>query len=229
MVDTYSHIDLYDIVKIDGNSNCIDCGSSNPSWASVNNGIIVCTVCCGEHRLLGNNISRIKSLILDQWSDLDIKMLKLGGNKSFQSLLDEYKVKSDLSIESKYNLVCTGYYRSILEKKTKGLDYKHIDKPNSLIGLQTLLPQAITPNESDKISSSRSSIPKLENKKSIFGKIFGYIEKAADKLTDKIKESGLDAKLTQFADKSADITEKTGNKLTEKSTDIYVRYKVIFT
>ncbi|XP_062542014.1 ARF GTPase-activating protein Git [Armigeres subalbatus] len=47
---------------------CGDCGSSDPSWASTNRGILLCADCCSIHRSLGRHISQVKSLRQGSWS-----------------------------------------------------------------------------------------------------------------------------------------------------------------
>lgn len=39
----------------------------DPSWASLNLGVLVCIECSGIHRNLGTHLSRIRSLDLDDW------------------------------------------------------------------------------------------------------------------------------------------------------------------
>jgi len=39
--------------KIIQNNNCADCGSPQPSWLSLNLGVIICLECSGFHRKLG--------------------------------------------------------------------------------------------------------------------------------------------------------------------------------
>ncbi|KAM7343301.1 ARF GTPase-activating protein GIT1 [Cochliomyia hominivorax] len=46
---------------------CGDCGASDPSWASINRGILLCSDCCSVHRSLGRHISIVKSLRQGTW------------------------------------------------------------------------------------------------------------------------------------------------------------------
>lgn len=55
------------IRSIKGNSHCFDCDAPNPSWASLNLGVVICIECSGIHRNLGTHISRVRSLDLDDW------------------------------------------------------------------------------------------------------------------------------------------------------------------
>lgn len=47
------------------NPTCADCGRTNPTWASVNLGVLVCLECAGRHRSLGTHISKMRSITLD--------------------------------------------------------------------------------------------------------------------------------------------------------------------
>lgn len=40
----------------------------DPSWASINRGILLCAECCSIHRSLGRHISQVKSLRQGSWS-----------------------------------------------------------------------------------------------------------------------------------------------------------------
>lgn len=41
--------------------------STDPEWASLNLGILMCIECSGVHRNLGSHISKVRSLGLDDW------------------------------------------------------------------------------------------------------------------------------------------------------------------
>lgn len=45
------------LVNIEGNNRCIDCGASNPQWATVKYGALLCLQCSGRHRSLGVQVS----------------------------------------------------------------------------------------------------------------------------------------------------------------------------
>lgn len=40
---------------------------SDPTWASLNLGALICIECSGIHRNLGTHLSRVRSLDLDDW------------------------------------------------------------------------------------------------------------------------------------------------------------------
>ena len=57
-------------------SVCADCGASNPSWASVNRGVLVCSDCCSVHRSLGRHISHVKCLKQGTWIPEQLTMVQ---------------------------------------------------------------------------------------------------------------------------------------------------------
>lgn len=83
------------IQSLPGNSQCIDCSSPNPTWASVNNGTLHCFDCIGRHRGLGVHISFAKSIDLDTWEkESDVNMMKLGCNENFRNFMMEHTTSS---------------------------------------------------------------------------------------------------------------------------------------
>uniref|UniRef100_A0AAV2LFA9 Arf-GAP domain-containing protein n=1 Tax=Knipowitschia caucasica TaxID=637954 RepID=A0AAV2LFA9_KNICA len=64
-----------------GNQHCVDCGASNPDWASLNLGALICIECSGIHRHLGTHLSRVRSLDLDEWPPELLRVLGAIGNE----------------------------------------------------------------------------------------------------------------------------------------------------
>ncbi|XP_064612135.1 ARF GTPase-activating protein GIT2-like [Liolophura sinensis] len=47
---------------------CADCTAFDPTWASINRGVLICDECCSVHRSLGRHISQVRSLKKGHWS-----------------------------------------------------------------------------------------------------------------------------------------------------------------
>jgi len=80
-------------------SLCADCGASNPSWASVNRGVLICSDCCSVHRSLGRHISHVKCLKHGSWIPEQLTMVQslysCGANSIWEySLLNPNSSKS---------------------------------------------------------------------------------------------------------------------------------------
>ncbi|XP_076605795.1 arf-GAP with Rho-GAP domain, ANK repeat and PH domain-containing protein 1 [Chaetodon auriga] len=65
------------------NKVCGDCGSANPEWASVNLLLVICQACAGQHRALGSNLSKVRSLKMDSkvWTEPLIQLFVSYGNR----------------------------------------------------------------------------------------------------------------------------------------------------
>uniref|UniRef100_A0A0E0AY79 ADP-ribosylation factor GTPase-activating protein AGD3 n=1 Tax=Oryza glumipatula TaxID=40148 RepID=A0A0E0AY79_9ORYZ len=77
--------------KVDGNIICVDCGSMEPDWASLNLGALLCIECSGVHRNLGVHISKVRSLTLDVrvWEPSVINLFQSLGNKFVNDVWEE--------------------------------------------------------------------------------------------------------------------------------------------
>lgn len=73
------------------NQSCADCSLrlSDSIWASTTVGAFLCIHCAGCHRKLGVQLSRVKSLHLDVWSDEEVVAMK-AGNKRVHEVYDKY-------------------------------------------------------------------------------------------------------------------------------------------
>ncbi|CAM4549495.1 arf-GAP with SH3 domain, ANK repeat and PH domain-containing protein 1-like [Lepidochelys kempii] len=71
-----------------GNSVCCDCSAPDPSWLSINLGILICIECSGIHREMGVHHSRIQSLSLDKLATSELLLAKNIGNSGFNDILE---------------------------------------------------------------------------------------------------------------------------------------------
>jgi len=78
------------------NSECADCGTIQPVWASINLGVVLCIECSGIHRSLGVHVSKVRSLILDSWTAGSIALVDAIGNNE-ANLMWEASKPADFS------------------------------------------------------------------------------------------------------------------------------------
>ena len=131
--------DLLQIVQIESNQACNDCGKINPHWCSITNAVFLCPSCARIHKKFNKNISTIKSLEVDDWSKEEIQILKLGGNEKFTNLIKSYNIPlTKDNKEYKYYTKAAQYYRDILIAEAKGQDVKNIKKPSLREGIEIL-------------------------------------------------------------------------------------------
>mmetsp|Transcript_35688 Transcript_35688/g.46008 ORF Transcript_35688/g.46008 Transcript_35688/m.46008 type:complete len:165 (-) Transcript_35688:1217-1711(-) len=100
-----------EIRSIRGNDMCVDCLSPNPQWASVSFGTLFCLECSGQHRGLGVHISFVRSITMDSWSDIQIDMMRKGGNTKLREFFSERGVPNNMRITAKYQTPDAEYYR----------------------------------------------------------------------------------------------------------------------
>ena len=98
-MENYSHPEIPEILKLEGNTTCIDCGSEKPNWASLNNGVFLCLKCAGVHRGFGMSVSLIRSLQIDSWTEKQLLYLKKGGNNNFKNNLSEFNIAETATIQ----------------------------------------------------------------------------------------------------------------------------------
>ena len=92
------------------NQVCFDCFQALPEFASMNNGIYLCSNCAGLHRTLGAVTSNVKSLTLDTWTIKQLSVMALGGNQNLREYFDFFDL-NELSAHKRYNTRAAQYYR----------------------------------------------------------------------------------------------------------------------
>ncbi|XP_051974585.1 ARF GTPase-activating protein GIT2-like isoform X4 [Xyrauchen texanus] len=78
---------------------CADCSSSEPRWASVNRGVLICDECCSVHRSLGRHNSQVRHLSHTTWPPTQLQMVQTlynnGANAIWEhTLLDPSSIMS---------------------------------------------------------------------------------------------------------------------------------------
>ncbi|UYV69521.1 GIT2 [Cordylochernes scorpioides] len=73
------------------------CVVSDPSWASVNRGILICDECCSVHRSLGRHISMVKSLRRGAWCPTQLAMVHTLSNNGANTIWEHTLLDSSHS------------------------------------------------------------------------------------------------------------------------------------
>lgn len=83
--------------EIPGNDLCAECGASEPDWASLNLGILLCIECSGVHRNLGVHISKVRSIKFDVkvWEPSVLDLFRSLGNDFCNSVWEALLLQNE--------------------------------------------------------------------------------------------------------------------------------------
>ncbi|KAL4510896.1 hypothetical protein ABPG73_007974 [Tetrahymena malaccensis] len=110
---------IYQIIQ---NNICADCSKPDPSWISLNLCVVICLECSGIHRKLGPNISKVRSLKLDNIPDDILEFYLFNGTQQLNEMWEKNASKDlkptfESTSEQKENWI-----------KAKYVDQKFIEK-----------------------------------------------------------------------------------------------------
>ena len=233
MEETYAHPDLNEILSREGNSRCFDCNSENPKWASINNGIILCLKCAGIHRSFGLQISTIRSLQVDSWTEKQVKYLSLGGNKKLKDFLAEYKIEPSSSSELKYKSKAAEYYRCLLKNEVeKVFDDKYvtteIEKPDIETGVKLIEIKHNNMEINNNYIIGSDNQNQKQNDNSFFG-VMGtffkdftnYAKDAVDNVSKNFNEVKIADTVINAGNAMLDFAKTGGEFIVNKSKEAY--------
>ena len=122
------------IYKIDEeNYNCVDCGTPQSNFISINNGVTLCSKCAGIHKQFGNGISYILN-INDELDEYLFNFIVFGSNSKFKKFLENEHFNKKLNLKKKYKTNAVVFYRKNLKNKVEGkkLEEKFYKNPNDI-------------------------------------------------------------------------------------------------
>ena len=123
----FSNETFTELMKIRENRRCFDCNVKSCQWASVNNGIFLCTNCSGIHRGFGVDKSYIRSILWDNWTENQIEFMKKGGNKNLKEFLLGYPYDMEqITPEKFYSSKILVYYRKLLKSKIDNNEFNEV-------------------------------------------------------------------------------------------------------
>ncbi|CAI5736271.1 unnamed protein product [Peronospora destructor] len=95
---------LNELMKLEGNKLCADCGCRGPRWASINLGVFICIACSGIHRSLGVHLTFVRSINLDSWTMEQVQQMQQWGNTRAKAYY-EANIPSDYRIPMEHSSV----------------------------------------------------------------------------------------------------------------------------
>lgn len=187
------------------NNVCFECKEDAPKWASVNNAIFICMNCAGVHRGLGVDVSFVRSMTMDSWSEAQLKMMSIGGNARLAEVLDKFDLQAE-PVATRYTTRAVEQHRAMLRCECEHVPFDEPALSYEEGRLQIEVGAARTPEqimEGNGSFGSHNQEPENDIDQAFkFGAKLvkagvGMVSKAAGRVKQKADEKGLTEKVNQ--------------------------------
>ena len=219
-----SSISLENISKFPGNEKCIDCNNQNPGWISFPFSLFICAKCAKNHKQLKFSVN---SLELGDFTEHEINLLNIGGNKNFLDIINEYKIPLEEPL-FKYKTIIAAYYKILLEKKANKIEKKiNEEELKKIIDLRPSYEEGKkentenldflnikTNNEINNDNNNKSELSKDVN--FAINKIGSWMNFLGNKIKDTAEATINYAGLTEEAKNAKEYLINNFNKINEK-------------
>lgn len=158
------------LYEIPGNLRCVDCGVTNPQWATLSFGALLCIDCSGRHRQMGVQVSVVRSITMDSWKHTDVLAMLEGGNKQLGGFFQRHGLspedpdsKDDVTT-SRYRTNAAKFYKKNLSSHAthvkdaglyKGRDQFRKNSPQKKKRRSNISPSKLSPNECGSLCQQR--------------------------------------------------------------------------
>eukprot|EP00029_Vermamoeba_vermiformis_P007057 TRINITY_DN2939_c0_g1_i1.p1 TRINITY_DN2939_c0_g1~~TRINITY_DN2939_c0_g1_i1.p1 ORF type:complete len:672 (-),score=156.69 TRINITY_DN2939_c0_g1_i1:32-2047(-) len=191
--------ELLEIMEVPGNNICTDCDAADPEWAVINIGNFVCIDCSGVHRALGVQVSKVRSIYLDNWEPDAVAYMRTMGNKKvneiWESKVPSYreKPKQNSTREKRMFWIVSKYVKKEFFDWNRAGEAK-IDPENQQSISNTVLAAKMIPNDMAELKKAILNLVKEDDsfRKQMKDLIFGDNEmrQALDSETNLSKDKG---------------------------------------
>ena len=158
---------IKEILTEEMNKECFDCGSFNPKYISLNNGIFLCNECTKIHNQFTLDISLIKNNNLFLLSNKEILYLYYGGNSRLNNFVNyEFPGLQNYQPNILYRTQAMNYYRNRLNAIV--CKRKRPEKPNCIYAYKLI------GENTDKYSKNRLNLDNNDNNKILIENNYNY-------------------------------------------------------
>lgn len=200
------------LLTIPDNKACFDCQSPEVTCASITHGIFLCPACADLHKRFLSQISQIKFLYTENWTENNLNLMILGGNIRFRNFCDIYKFPKEYPTEMRYHTVAVSYYREMLNNQV----YKQLipDPPGIEEGRKVdKSGNETTYEEMHKKHKEQDPEAEMIDKTfEVFNKMANYTKQKIKKVGETLKDPSFKEDVKFYGNKVGEMGKELGTK-----------------